>query len=88
MSERESHRSGFVTRRHLMLAGLGLASAGLVPSLPAAAAAPPGFDEWRDRFRARALARGVSDQTYTRVMGNIEPDMRVFAQVRRQPEFI
>jgi membrane-bound lytic murein transglycosylase B len=60
---------------------------GLAGVIPAHAAAPPGFDQWRDRFRARALARGVSDQTYTRVMGKIEPDMSVFAQIRSQPEF-
>ena len=87
MTKRESHSTGFFSRRHLLLAGLGVAGASLAPLLPAQAASPPGFDEWRDRFRARALARGVSDQTYTRVMGKIEPDMRVFALMRSQPEF-
>jgi len=48
---------------------------------------PAGFDAWRDAFRARARARGVSDATYTRVMGRIEPDMSVFAKMRKQPEF-
>ena len=51
------------------------------------AAAPPGFDQWRDDFRARALAKGISDATWTRVMGRIEPDMSVFKQMRNQPEF-
>jgi lytic murein transglycosylase len=87
MTKRESPSAGSFNRRHLLLAGLGFAGASLAPSLPAQAASPPGFDQWRDRFRARALARGVSDQTYTRVMSKIEPDMRVFALMRSQPEF-
>ena len=70
-----------------MLSGLGFAAASLASQLPAEAAAPAGFDQWRDNFRARALARGISDATYTRVMGKIEPDMRVFALIRSQPEF-
>src|ERR1700691_1773145 len=74
------------TRRTLLRSGLG---AGALLASPAAAlaAAPPGFDQWRDGFRARALAKGVSDATYTRVMGRIEPDMTVFKQMQRQPEF-
>lgn len=64
-----------------------LVGAAAVAASPALAAAPPGFDEWRDRFRSRALAKGVSDATYTRVMGAIEPDMSVFRQLRNQPEF-
>jgi lytic murein transglycosylase len=75
------------TRRHLLLTGLSVAGASLTGFSPALATAPPGFDEWRDRFRARAIAKGVSDQTYTRVMGRIEPDMRVFKEIRGQPEF-
>jgi lytic murein transglycosylase len=87
MTKRESSPKAGFTRRHLLLSSAGFVGAALAPSLPAAAASPPGFDEWRDRFRARALARGISDQTYTRVMGRLEPDMRVFAQIRSQPEF-
>ena len=68
-----------------MLSGLGFAAASLASQLPAEAAAPAGFDQLRDNFRARALARGISDATYTRVMGRIEPDMRVFASIRSQP---
>jgi membrane-bound lytic murein transglycosylase B len=78
------------TRRALLRSGLraGLgAGALLVRPVAALAAAPLGFDQWRDRFRARALAKGVSDATYTSVMGRIEPDMSVFQQMQRQPEF-
>src|SRR6185437_9011514 len=77
---------GIPTRRALLRYGFG---AGALLASPAAAlaAAPPGFDRWRDGFRAHALAKGVSDATYTRVMGRIEPDMTVFKQMQRQPEF-
>src|ERR1700761_2987582 len=82
-----SESSLSLTRRHLLLSGLSAAGANLSSALPAVAATPPGFDQWRDKFRARALARGISDATYTRVMGRIEPDMGVFALIRNQPEF-
>src|SRR3981081_1336495 len=75
-----------LTRRALLQSGLG-AGALLAHPMTVFAAAPPGFDQWRDGFRARALAKGISDATYTRVMGRIEPDMSVFKQMQRQPEF-
>src|SRR6266849_715506 len=74
------------TRRALLRSGLA-AGALLAQPLAAFAAAPPGFDQWRDNFRARALAKGISDTTWTRVMGRIEPDMSVFKQMQKQPEF-
>src|SRR6266576_7242465 len=74
------------TRRALLRSGMG-AAALLAHPYAAFAAAPPGFDQWRDGFRARALAKGISDATYTRVMGRIEPDMTVFKQMQQQPEF-
>ncbi|EAQ33745.1 Lytic murein transglycosylase [Nitrobacter sp. Nb-311A] len=54
---------------------------------PALAAMPQGFEQWRDRFRARALAKGISSATWNRCMGRIEPDMSVFKKMRKQPEF-
>jgi peptidoglycan lytic transglycosylase B len=45
------------------------------------------FPQWVEGFRPRALARGVSDATYTRVMGNLKPDTSVFEAIRNQPEF-
>src|ERR1700723_4462432 len=74
------------TRRALLRLGLGAGTL-LIHPVAAFAAAPHGFDQWRDRFRAHALAKGVSDATYTRVMGHIEPDMTVFKQMQHQPEF-
>jgi lytic murein transglycosylase len=74
------------TRRALLRSGLG-AGALLAHPLAAFAAASSGFGHWRDGFRAQALAKGVSEATWTRVMGRIEPDMSVFAQMEKQPEF-
>src|ERR1700738_5669101 len=74
------------TRRALLRSGV-TAAALLAHPYAAFAAAPPGFDQWRETFRARALAKGISDATYTRVMGRIEPDMSVFKQMGKQPEF-
>src|SRR5687767_11635158 len=45
------------------------------------------FERWVASFRPRALKRGVSEQTYDRVMGAVKPDTSVYAQDRAQPEF-
>jgi membrane-bound lytic murein transglycosylase B len=74
------------SRRAVLHAGIGAAALLATPQA-AFALAPPGFDAWRDGFRARALAKGISDATWTRVMGRIEPDMSVFRQMQKQPEF-
>src|ERR1700754_1726017 len=79
-----------LSRRTLLLGGLatGLgASALLARPLTVFAAAAPGFEQWRDGFRSHALAKGISEATWTRVMGRIEPDMSVFRELRNQPEF-
>ncbi len=74
------------TRRALLGSGLA-ASALFLDPFVALAATPPGFEQWRDRFRTHALAKGISDATWTRVMGRIEPDMSVFRELGNQPEF-
>src|SRR3981189_3275565 len=74
------------SRRTMLQAGIGAVTV-LANPHAAFALAPPGFDAWRDGFRARALAKGISDATWTRVMGRIEPDMSVFKQMQKQPEF-
>lgn len=52
----------------------------------AQSAAEP-FPKWVETFRAKARAKGISDATYTRVMGNLKPDESVFSAIRSQPEF-
>src|SRR5690242_7393202 len=73
-------------RRALLKTGIA-AAVMLANPLGALAGAPPGFDQWRDNFRARAQAKGISDATWNRCMGRVEPDMSVFKQMRNQPEF-
>jgi lytic murein transglycosylase len=74
-----------ITRRALLQGCL--SSAALLAAELPALAAPRGFDQWRDNFRLRALAEGISEATWQRVMGRVEPDVTVFQQFRNQPEF-
>ena len=64
---------------------------GIVASLAfggaARAAQPPGFVRWVAGFRDHALKRGVSAQTYDRLMNAVMPDTSVYALQRKQPEF-
>jgi len=74
------------TRRVVLqstLSALVLAASPVVPT----AAAPPGFDQWREAFHRRALASGITEATWNRAMAHVEPDMTVFKQFRKQPEF-
>jgi len=52
---------------------------------PAQSSVP--FEQWVAAFRPRALARGISEATYAKVMGGLKPDTSVFAASRNQPEF-
>jgi len=63
-----------------------LAAAAAAIGAPAQAEAAS-FAQWVESFRSRARARGVSDATYTRVMGSLKPDTSVYALDRSQPEF-
>ncbi len=53
----------------------------------AGGAAAAGFSSWVESFRARAISRGISNETYTRVMSNLKPDTSVYALNSSQPEF-
>jgi peptidoglycan lytic transglycosylase B len=76
-----------LARRELLLAIAGaLAPASLGAGAARAQGAQP-FAQWVESFRPRALARGVSSETYARVMGGVKPDTSVFAQLGNQPEF-
>src|SRR5882672_272990 len=68
-------------------AWLQLAAAALAMGAGPAQAAGTAFPQWVDTFKSRALARGVSETTYTRVMGGLKPDTSVYALDRSQPEF-
>jgi membrane-bound lytic murein transglycosylase B len=84
MKQADSHL--LLTRRALLRSSLGAATLSALP-FGTHAATPPGFDAWRDGFRARALGKGISESTWNRAMGRVEPDMSVFKEIRNQPEF-
>ncbi|HEY6022884.1 MAG TPA: lytic murein transglycosylase [Pseudolabrys sp.] len=69
-----------------MSGALGAAAACLALGEHVQAAQSPAFAHWVAGFRARALQRGISEQTYDRVMGELTPDTSVFAEFRSQPE--
>src|ERR1700730_365906 len=75
-----------LTRRRALQA-VAWGSALVLPAPALAQSSKEPFDQWVASFRARALARGVSDATYTRVMRGLKPDTTVFEQLRSQPEF-
>src|SRR4029079_12617003 len=84
-SMKHADSSADPSRRTLLTSALGAAA--LLASPARVLAAPPGFDEWRESFRTRAMAKGISAATWQRAMGRVEPDMSVFKQMRSQPEF-
>jgi peptidoglycan lytic transglycosylase B len=47
----------------------------------------PAFTTWVANFRPRAIARGISEATYDRVMSAVAPDTSVYELQRAQPEF-
>ncbi len=48
----------------------------------------PAFDEWRNEFASRAVARGRDPAVIGRLLASIGPDERVIELDRRQPEFV
>jgi membrane-bound lytic murein transglycosylase B len=76
-----------ISRRTLLTTGLGGLCTLPFPVKAVAQSARLTFPQWVDWFRARALARGISAATYSRVMSAIAPDTSVYALDRAQPEF-
>jgi membrane-bound lytic murein transglycosylase B len=72
-------------RRFWLKSALGAGAAALW-NLPAQSA-QASFERWVAAFRPRAIARGVSEATYSRVMVGLKPDTTVYALQRDQPEF-
>ena len=74
-------------RRNLLQAALsGTATLAFGGAALAQSAAQP-FAQWVESFRAKATAKGITEATYTRVMGNLKPDLTVYKELRSQPEF-
>jgi lytic murein transglycosylase len=72
-----------IDRRTLMLC---LGAGALTLARPALARSER-FTRWVAEFKPRAIARGISEKTYDRVMNSVEPDTSVYALQRSQPEF-
>lgn len=73
------------SRRSFLLSAAVFAACFSVNGGAVAVQSPP-FARWVANFRPRAVARGISEQTYDRVMGNVTPDTSVYAQFSSQPE--
>src|SRR3954451_14831637 len=78
-------KTGDFSRRACL--GLPAATLAMGAGPVAVQAASSPFPQWVESFKSRALARGVSDATYTRVMHGLKPDTSVYALDRSQPEF-
>jgi lytic murein transglycosylase len=76
-----------IARRSLLAAGVGALVACLGTGTASAQSSGLTFQQWVERFRPRARARGISEATYQRVMGHLKPDTSVYALQRAQPEF-
>ncbi|MBW7949115.1 MAG: lytic murein transglycosylase [Pseudorhodoplanes sp.] len=78
MASPQPHRRAF-----LLTAAAALA----IPRAGFAQSAAQPFAQWVATLRPLALRRGVSEATFTRVMGAVKPDLSVFSHFRSQPEF-
>ena len=59
----------------------------MLPRQALAAAARMPFDQWIAAFRAKALAHGITAETYARVMSGVKPDTTGLEAIHNQPEF-
>jgi len=79
---------GHTNRRDVIRGGLAAAAFFAAGSAAAfAQSSRQTFPQWVVSFKPRAVARGISESTYDRVMGRLTPDMAVFALQQAQPEF-
>jgi len=79
---------GLLHRRALLRSGIAAGAALLLGSERAAAqTSSSSFPQWVAGFKSRALARGISAETYDRVMNGVKPDTSVYALDKSQPEF-
>jgi membrane-bound lytic murein transglycosylase B len=75
------------TRRNLLACAASGAASLAFGGTAFAQQAAQSFETWLGTFHAKTSAKGISDATYQRVLGNIKPDLTVFKEIRSQPEF-
>jgi membrane-bound lytic murein transglycosylase B len=73
-------------RAALQMAAASLAAL-VLPRLASAKEVQATFDQWIAAFQAKALAHGITAETYARVMSGLKPDPTGLAAIREQPEF-
>ncbi len=73
------------TRRASLKAAAAAVTTLILPRGASATALP--FDQWIAAFRAKAVAHGVAEATYVRVMNGIEPDKTGLEAIHDQAEF-
>lgn len=78
--------SQFLSRRLWLKTAIG-AGVAAACGVSRATSAQSSFEQWVVAFRPRAIARGVSEATYARVMTGLKPDTTVYALQHDQPEF-
>ncbi len=66
--------------------GLILSASALLVAVPAGAQDMTAFHNWAQRFKPKALARGIDAGRYDEIMGGLTPDFDVIEQDRSQPE--
>jgi len=72
--------------RRTSLKAIAGAFAGLIAPRGANAEGMP-FEQWIVSFRAKAMARGITEETYTRVMHGVRPDTTGLEAIHNQAEF-
>jgi membrane-bound lytic murein transglycosylase B len=72
--------------RRTSLKAIAGAFAGLIVPKKAGAESTS-FDQWISAFRTKAVARGITEETYTRVMRGLRPDTTGLEAINNQPEF-
>ena len=71
----------------MLMAALSATAVAAIGTPARAQKASVAFETWIAAFRAKAVARGITEETYTRVMRGLKPDMAVLEQSHTQPEF-
>jgi peptidoglycan lytic transglycosylase B len=86
VSAEKAEQAGPSTARRAWLKAIAGGIAGLILPKAARAEKMP-FDRWIAAFRTKAVARGITGETYTRVMHTVRPDTTGLEAIRNQPEF-
>ncbi len=76
-----------IARRTALRMAAGSLAALILPRAAGAKEAQATFDQWIGAFQAKALAHGITAETYARVMSGLKPDPTGLTAIREQPEF-